>query len=99
MINCTVAKNHVQGLGGGIGFQTTNADGMTATVANCIAWNNTCREDDYGTGNANIRFGNPQTDGKLPERVTIGAISVSYTHLDVYKRQILRGVALILKAG
>ena len=76
VINCTVAKNHVQGLGGGIGFQTTNADGMTATVANCIAWNNTCREDDYGTGNANIRFGNPQTDGKLPERVTIGAICV-----------------------
>ena len=76
MINCIVAKNHVQGLGGGIGFQTTNADGMTATVANCIAWNNTCREDDYGTGNANIRFGNPQTDGKLPERVTIGAICV-----------------------
>ena len=76
VINCTVVKNHVQGLGGGIGFQTTNADGMTATVANCIAWNNTCREDDYGTGNANIRFGNPNTDGKLPERVTIGAVCV-----------------------
>ena len=49
---------------------------MRAVVSNCIAWGNTCRDDDYGIGNANIRFGNPQTDGKLPERVTIGAICV-----------------------
>ena len=76
VINCTVVKNHAQGLGGGISFQTTNADGMTASVSNCIAWDNTCREDEYGEGNANIRLGNSKTDGKLPERVTIGAVCV-----------------------
>ena len=53
-----------------------NADGMRAVVSNCIAWNNTCRDDDYGAGLNNIRMGNAQTDGKLPERVTINVVCV-----------------------
>ena len=76
IINCTAYDNHVKGLGGGFGFQSQNADGMRAVVSNCIAWGNTCRDDDYGTGNANIRFGNAQTDGELPNRVTINVVCV-----------------------
>lgn len=49
---------------------------MRAVVSNCIAWGNTCRDDDYGIGNANIRFGNAQTDGELPNRVTINVVCV-----------------------
>ena len=76
IINCTAYDNHVKGLGGGFGFQSQNADGMRAVVSNCIAWGNTCRDDDYGIGNANIRFGNAQTDGELPNRVTINVVCV-----------------------
>ncbi len=76
IINCTAYDNHVKGLGGGFGFQSQNADGMRAVVSNCIAWGNTCRDDDYGTGNANIRYGNAQTDGELPNRVTINVVCV-----------------------
>ena len=76
IINCTAYDNHVKGLGGGIAFQSQNADGMRAVVSNCIAWNNTCRADDYGEGLNNIRMGNPNTNGKLPERVTINVVCV-----------------------
>ena len=76
IINCTAYDNHVKGLGGGFGFQSQNADGMRAVVSNCIAWCNTCRDVDYGIGNANIRFGNAQTDGELPNRVTINVVCV-----------------------
>lgn len=76
VINCTAYDNHVMGLGGGIAFQSQNADGMRAVVSNCIAWNNTCRDDDYGAGLNNIRMGNAQTDGSLPDRVTINVVCV-----------------------
>lgn len=73
VINCTAVKNNVPGLGGGIAFQTTNAGGVTAAVSNCIAWGNTSRDDDYGIGNENIRFGS-STDGALEDKVTISAV-------------------------
>lgn len=73
IINCTAVKNTTVGLGGGISFQTTNAGNMTASVANCIAWGNISRDDSYGTGNENIRFGS-STDGALVGKVTISAI-------------------------
>ena len=55
IINCTIVKNKVMGLGGGIGFQTSNAAGMTASVSNCIVWGNVARQDSYGEGQQNVR--------------------------------------------
>ena len=56
IINCTVVDNSVKGLGGGISFQSKNATIKNTSVANCIVWNNTNRDDSYGEGYNNIRF-------------------------------------------
>lgn len=75
IINCTFVGNTNKGLGGGLGFQTTNASGVNASVSNVIAWYNTSRDDSYGEGNANVRYGS-SVDTALEGKISIGAISV-----------------------
>lgn len=75
IINCTFVRNTNKGLGGGLGFQTTNASGVNANVSNVIAWFNVSRDDSYGDGNDNVRFGS-STDTALEGKITIGAICV-----------------------